>query len=257
MSDQQHEPKPHSAAACSPVWENDIKVFVCCVHYGAYDHVMHAESFASFVKDAAPLIDAGKIHIHRDRTQPLDYRRSWLAWTAAHPNNGFPHMFMYDTDMEVRLDHLTKLLSRNVACVSGTYFMGAHKLAVQPDGSQQPEQAFPCVASKDGAYIPRTAIRSAQREDRLIEIDSAGAGCLLVATEALRAIGQPAFKMNWQLGPSHAEIELEDGWFSRTARKAGLPLYMDPCVVPDHFKTVRIGMEIKDLNNYAFASPEE
>jgi hypothetical protein len=231
------------------LWEG-ARIYMAGVHFGNEVLVPHMRTMYQFMLDAFPLIKANRIDVQFDSMQPLDWRRSIHAQQAIHPSGGYTHLFFFDTDMEVSLAHLQKLLSRRVDVITGTYFMGGRPLAGAHAG-----RMFPCVASRKGEYIQRPEIEDAASRDALIPVDSVGCGCLLVTTEALRRIGTPAFKYNWIIGGGWTEPEYEDSWFSRMAKNAGIEMMMDPTVRPDHFKLMRIGLEIRDMNNTITAIP--
>jgi len=224
------------------VWD-ESRVFVCASHRGM-DDPLYTESFGQFMYDAADLIKANRIEIRRDRTGlPLDLIRSKLAWHAERPENEFTHMFTFDTDMPLLLSTITSLLERDVDCVSGTYFMRCNKIRGEKI------IPFPCVAAKDGEYITRKEIIDAAAKNELIEVDGTGCGCLLVKSSLLRRLGSPAFKFNWFCQGTISDMEGEDSYFTRLVRSVNVPVYLDPCVIVDHYASVRVGMVINDINN--------
>ena len=231
---------------------NETRVLAACVDTYGYWIKEHGVSFADFCFQAADLINAGRIELQRTGGSTiLDEERSALAWHAAQPENGFTHLFMYDADMTVSLEHIQALVKRKVDVVSGTYFMRAHRAFLQ-DGTLSKAEQFPCVACRDGKYITRAEIEAS---DKLIEVHSVGCGCLLVTSEALRKIGNPAFKFDWHVAGNHRYRHGEDEWFSKRAKDAGYTVWMDPAVIPDHYATVRVGLEVSDFNGYAFFKP--
>jgi hypothetical protein len=232
----------------NPIW-NNVRLMMACVQSEDFEHIGHFTSFSTFLIEAGEHIRAGRIFIQRGQTMPLDFARSQLAQAAANPANGFTHMFMYDADMSISLAHIEKLLSRDEAIVSGTYFMAGHQ--EQTDGETMP---FPCVAQRDGRYITRPVIAEAAAADQLIEVHGTGAGCLLVTTDALRTIGNPAFEFKWNVTNGGAAREGEDYFFCRMARSSGLTVYLDPTVQPDHFKFIRVGLILRDMNGAAITT---
>jgi len=228
----------------NPVW-NNVRVLVASVN--SEDHVLTAFSlrFATFMIEAAEHIQAGRIHCEQGCSMPLDYERSRLAQAAADPENNFTHLYMHDSDMPLQLAHLEKLLSRNVDIVSGTYFMGGWQ-PQPPDGEKFP---FPCVAQIEGKYVTRPQIVEAASRDELIEVHGTGAGALLVTSGALRKVGNPAFQFYWAVTNNGGFKEGEDYHFCRLARSSGLKITMDPTVIVDHFKMIRVGLNLTDMNN--------
>ena len=74
--------------------------------------------------------------------------------------------------------------------------------------------------------MARNVGRSKAAQDELIEVDGSGAGCLLVTTDCLRNVGQPAFKFNWRIGGSFGDMEGEDGHFFRFVKKTGEKVWL-------------------------------
>jgi len=224
------------------LWTN-VRLMVAAVQSEDFDSTPHVINWSSFLIQAGRLVEEKKIFMQRSQAMPLDFARSQLAQAAANPENGFTHMFMYDCDMDISLEIIEKLLSRGKDVVSGTYFMAGW----QKD-SQDRWWAYPCVAQRDKAYVTREEIKAAAAKDALIEVHGTGAGCLMVTAEALRAIGNPAFEFNWNITNAGAAREGEDYFFCRMARASGYTVYMDPTVIVDHYKYIRVGMALRDMN---------
>lgn len=233
---------PEETAA---IWKGK-RVYASCIHYGQSDHYLFTQSFATLLRDAGPAIESGQLVVYRDFLQPLDWRRAVGAHAAMEAENSFTHLFTFDSDMTVSLDHITRLLAHDAYIVSGTYFMRSYKRRYNEKGEFAPDEAFPCVAARDSSYITRSEIRKALDDDTLIPVTSVGCGSLLVSVEALRRIGHPVFKHNWEVNVASNMMEHEDGWFSRHATMAGIPMWMDPAVQPEHFAVLRVGIELKD-----------
>jgi hypothetical protein len=229
---------------------SETRVLVACVDTFQFMPRWHAESLSQFMYTAHDLISAGRIDVKREYHCVIDEARSKIAWDAAQPENGYTHLYFVDGDMEFTLDHLIALLERKVDVVSGTYFMRGHKVM---DG--KPREEFPCVGTRDGKYITRKEIKEAAEKNQLIPVHGVGGGSLLVTSEALRAIGQPAFKFNWHIGGSYMQHSGEDQWFSVQARTAGYDVWMDPCVIPMHYGFVHVGFDICDGNGFSFHTP--
>lgn len=238
------------------VWEGK-KVYAACIQHGPFDISAHASSFANFLHEASPLIDDGRLLVLKEFLQPIDYMRSWHAQTALYKYPDVTHVFYFDSDMEVSIDHLTALLKRGVDCISGTYFMGGVRTKEGESEERMLFRNFPCVASRAGEYITRQEIVDAGQKDALIQVDSCGAGCLLVTTEMLYKIGQPAFRMDWYIAPSFAQITYEDTFFAHRVINAGGTVWMDPLVMPAHFKMMRIGFAIEDMAGVLAVIPDD
>jgi hypothetical protein len=156
-------------------------------------------------------------------------------------------LYMYDTDMELKLHHIEKLLSRRVPCVSGTYFMG---------GVGQGRQ-FPCVASRAGQYITRGEIARSARQNALIPVDGAGCGSLLVEVSLLKKLGSPLFKDEWKVSGDINNIKGEDVYFTEQVKLAGEQVFIDPTVIPLHFKEMSVGFDVFDMTGRPFYTPDD
>jgi len=226
------------------IWEG-TKVLVASVQFAPFDHSEHTKSLISFMASCHQILQ--HIVMARDPMMPLDYRRSVIADQVMTSPDNFTHLFMYDTDMEIKVEHIEKLLSRKVPCVSGTYFKGA----CEDDGKRQ----FPCVASKDHAHIRRGEIATAAREDALIEVDFTGCGCLLVTKELLLKMGQPVFTDTWRIAGQSLQFQGEDVYFADQVRRCGEKVYIDPTVIPLHFKELFVGFDLYDAGLNRFYIP--
>jgi hypothetical protein len=224
------------------LWTN-VRMLVCAVQNQDTESTPHMLAYSTFLIEAGELIGQRKITCQRAQTMPLDFARSQLAQAAGNPENGFTHMYMYDCDMEFTLAKVEKLLSRNVDIVSGTYFMAGWQ---DRDGGVS--YPFPCVAQRKGNYITRLEIADAGERDELIEVDGIGGGSLLVRTQVLRDMGPETFRFNWNITNTGATREGEDYYFARMARASGYRVYMDPTVLHDHFKLMRVGLVLRDMN---------
>lgn len=232
------------------LWTN-VRLLVCAVQNQDFDSMPHVISWSSFLIQAGRLVEDGKIFMQRSQAMPLDFARSQLAQAAANPENNFTHMYMYDADMDISLPMIEKLLSRNVDVVSGTYFMAGWQ-----EDSHGDWWAYPCVAQREKRYITRDEIRAASAKDELIEVHGTGAGSLLVTTKALRDIGNPAFEFGWNITNAGAAREGEDYFFCRMARASGHKIFIDPTVLVDHYKYLRVGMTLRDMNGRAITELE-
>lgn len=226
------------------------RVLVCANDFHGVTITQAADSFAEFMREASDLIDAGRIDVVKERSYMTDMARSSLAWRATRPEHRYTHMFMWDTDMTMSLDDLTRLLARNVDVISGTYFMRGVKTREGRD-----PHPFPCVATRDGEYITRAEIASASEAGMLVPVHNVGGGSLLVSIAALEAVGQPAFTFNWQIFGSSRFYEGEDTTFCHRLHRNKIPIFMDPDVRPDHFAVVRSGYNLCDLNGHDLYTP--
>jgi hypothetical protein len=118
-----------------------------------------------------------------------------------------------------------------------------------------PDEQFPCVASRNGVYIKREEIRQARESGSLIEVNCTGCGCTLIKTAALEKIGTPAFKFDWHLAGNHSYVRGEDEWFCQRAIAAGMKVYIDPLIMPNHYSVMQSNYTLADFNGYQFYTP--
>jgi hypothetical protein len=229
------------------IWK-DVKIFMCAVQFAPFDYREHTDCLLQFVLDAREHINAGHIIMHRETAMPLDFQRSKLAEIAMRSDEHFTHILMYDTDMMFTFSDLVKMLSRNVDCVSATYFIGHESSS---------GRLFPCCSSNGGVYIPREQISSYAREDKLLPVEIVGCGFLLVRTSLLRKIGQPVFMDEWRIGGETVAFKGEDIYFSHMAAKTGYKLFIDPTVICPHIKTLLVGYDVHTEKKTRFFTPND
>ena len=158
----------HTPEQIAQKW-NESCVLVAAVHEGDNYVAAHVISLMEFTRESTDLVKKGKIVHELQSQQPLDYMRSLFAAKVAAEGSPFTHLFFYDTDMEIKLEHITQLLMRDVACVSGDYYMGAWKLK-QTKEKNTPYRPFPTVASRKGEYISRREMKDAELDAANIPI---------------------------------------------------------------------------------------
>jgi GT2 family glycosyltransferase len=125
-----------------------------------------------------------------------------------------------DDDHHLPGDTLMRLLAHDVDIVSAHY-------------TQRQPPFNPVLMEKqleDGSYIHK---QLSSDEHGLIQVEAAGAGCLLVKTEVLKALEQPFWRLG-QIHPAHWGDDLD---FCTRVRKLGFKVYCDLDVQIGHYMT--------------------
>lgn len=141
----------------------------------------------------------------------IDQIRNLIADWASH----YDYLFSVDSDIVFPKDTLKRLLSHNVAMVSGLYIQrkpGLHILELY----------------RNGRNIPYETIRG----QGLIEVDGCGFGCVLVNSNVIRGIGYPQFVYKSAL--DHANTLSEDNYFCMKAKERGFKIYADTSILCEH-----------------------
>lgn len=139
---------------------------------------------------------------------------------AAH--NHVAHAMPGDTDYVLYLDEnvlippdaLEKLIEHDKDVVSGLYFRNTYPYTPMVFKSNNDKKYDPILDYDD---------------DKLMEVDACGAGCLLVKTEVFKKLKLPYFKSN--------EVEgglPEDHYFCKKLRDAGFKIHCDTSVKCSH-----------------------
>lgn len=132
---------------------------------------------------------------------------------------GYDYILWIDSDMIIPKNTLIQLLSHEKDLVSGVY---AYKLL---NGKNAVAKRF----KENDVYedIPLSEIRA---EEKIIEIDGVGFGCVLTKVDMFRNIKKPWFKYSPTMG--------EDIYFCRKAQKAGYKVYLDTSIKCGHIGSV-------------------
>jgi len=84
------------------------------------------------------------------------------------------------------------------------------------------------------------------KENRLIEVDGTGMGCMAMRRDALEKIGKPWYRFEYD---KNGDIRLgEDYWFCEKAQKKGYKIYVDSHVNAGHVKSVDMAQMLKIIS---------
>lgn len=151
------------------------------------------------------------------------------------------YVFFLDDDVFPPINTLPKLLSHKKDIIAGLYF-----------AKQQPH--FPQIfkeSKKKGKY---DAIWDVP-ENKLIEIDSCGAGCLLIKREIFEKLKQPYFQ--YIPAGENTPRKGEDYFFCEKARKAGFKIYCDTSIICRHRGTKYVGPEFWEISKQQIEKMKE
>lgn len=154
-------------------------------------------------------------------------------------------LFMIDTDERISLEAYDKLIASvhdvDRPFVAGLYF-GAWK------GNLYPTPVPLIFADHPGENVTFDSIHDYPK-DQIIEVASAGTGCMLVHRKVFEAIraGVPEHEKSWgwfRDGPIPGDNWLsEDHYFCLKAREAGFKVHAHTGVILDHHKQFWLGAE--------------
>jgi len=164
-----------------------------------------------------------RVQIILTRGRPVDYARNQAVRVMlSHPE--FTHLFMIDSDMELRDDSLDKLLALDAPIATGCYpaLMGADLLWAL--GQKSADGHYYLLEWFDDASVP-------------FEVDCGGAGCLLIKREVFEKTPWPWF--SWQEDRNGKQIS-EDIYFFMQCNKFGYRAKVEPKVFCKHFKETDI-----------------
>jgi len=138
------------------------------------------------------------------------------------------YIFFLDDDTLPPINTITKLLSHEKHIIAGLYF-----------AKQEPH--FPQIFLRNEEDPTRYDCIENYKKDSLIEVDTCGAGCLLVKTEVFKNLKKPYFKYE----PSGEGIPRkgEDFYFCEKAKEAGYKIFCDTSIICKHIGTKYIGPE--------------
>lgn len=83
-------------------------------------------------------------------------------------------------------------------------------------------------------------------ENDVVEVDGAGAGCLLINRRVFEAIKKPYFIFEYDKGGLCTLSE--DLYFCEKAKKAGFKIFVDRKMICDHYKTITL-KAVNEWNN--------
>jgi len=149
---------------------------------------------------------------------PIDVSRDHLVRKALEDN--VDHIFFLDTDVIPPNDVLVHLLAWKLPIVSGLYWTKAK---------------LPCAykLASDQKHVQPI---ERQLNQRIIEVDAVGGGCLLIDARLFKQIPPPWFK--WDMfpwaGPNESVGHSEDVNFCLKAKEHGYPIYLDSAMRCKH-----------------------
>ena len=127
---------------------------------------------------------------------------------------GYDAIWYVDDDQVLSPDTLTRLINRDKDIVSGLY------LKREVPWIPHMYTETPSRLSRVGGWSPRLLQHG---DDGLVEVETTGAGCLLVKTHVLKAMEGPL----WRLGQYDKVNWSDDHDFLSRARAKGFKVYVD------------------------------
>ena len=131
------------------------------------------------------------------------------------------YLLFVDSDVAFSSNALKKLASHDKSIVSGLYF------------------------SKNPPFIPQMYEKNKEGykpildyENGLVEVDSVGAGFLLIKTSVFKKLAEPYFSFSDKIGSGDQPLS-EDMFFCDKSKKAGFKIYCDTSV-----KCAHVGQQI-------------
>lgn len=161
------------------------------------------------------------IYIQADNG-PVDGLRNNIVETAI--AGGATHLFMCDTDQVYPVNTITRLLS--------------HKLPVVGARVHRRYPPFDSLMLKINEIDERTrGYESVDEweEDKLVEVDATGGGCLMYNMEVFRKIPYPWFEFQQR---EDGGVIGEDIGFCQKLKAAGYKIFVDPSVEVGHLTTM-------------------
>ena len=173
------------------------------------------------------------------RGRPIDYLRNQFVRTLlAAPQ--YSHIFFVDSDTEMPIDALDRLLALDVPIASGCYAVHMRDGFRWALGNLDADGRYRLLARRPSFTEP-------------FQVDAGGAGCLLVRREIFEQTTYPWF--NWVNNPDGSQIS-EDMWFFGQCHKHGHRVTVDPLVVCKHYKEVDITSLLLLVEQRAVMQPQ-
>ena len=185
--------------------------------------------------------------------QPVDQARNAIV-----DNAEGSHIFFLDSDVVCPPDTIARLMKHNLPIVSGLYYRRAN-----PMQGNQPIPGvykwFPQEITPYGMGGHRAILQ--WKPGELLEVDVAGAGCLLVKREVFQKIPKSAvrdwytkysgdYPVNRNIPDGHfffgtveANQQSEDFIMMHVAKEYGFPTFCDTSVVCKHILPYSVGSE--------------
>jgi len=153
------------------------------------------------------------------------YARNILAEKA---KNVADYIFFIDDDVIPPINTITKLLKHDKDIVCGLYF-------------SRPEPHFPQIFYKNKEDSERYDCVEDYKKDSLIEIDSCGAGCILIKAEVFKKLKLPYFQYipKGENNPRKGE----DFYFCEKVKESGYKIFCDTSIICKHIGKKLIGAE--------------
>jgi len=153
-------------------------------------------------------------YLFNDSSAPLDIKREGLAEKAY--KWGAEYILWLDMDMRFGKYIFNRLYRWKKDIVSAMYIDRYDKNICKLKGQKK---------------IPKECIEKKKKQNKLIEIESTGFGCLLVKASVFKKLKKPWFK--WKIG------EPEDLYWCNRVNEQGFKIYADPSTFVGHGFTER------------------
>ena len=162
-----------------------------------------------------------------EKNFPIDWARNHCCKAFLDADDG-DYLLFLDVDMVHPPDIAHRLIARDKDIVSAQYVT-----------RRPPYLTVAMRKVGDGPTDYQSISKLVEEERGLLEVDSAGAGALLISRVALKAlrarIGDDWFR--YQDGPDGLRSRSEDMWFFEQAKAAGFQAYLDADVKCDHLES--------------------
>lgn len=138
------------------------------------------------------------------------------------------YIFFVDDDVLPPMNTITKLLAHGKDIVTGLYF-----------SRQEPH--FPQIFLKNTEDPTKYDCIQEYEKDKLIEVDSCGAGCMLIKADVFKKLKKPYF---WYI-PAGEDTPRkgEDFYFCEKAKEAGYKIYADTSIICKHVGRKFVGQD--------------
>lgn len=178
------------------------------------------------VQTAASLIGMlkiGEIGVFMPSGYSVDTARNLIVEHAL--EIGYDYIMWVDSDMILPKETLVKLWTHQKDIVSGVY---AYKVL---NGQNAVAKRF---KDKDADVYEDIPLKEIREEDKLIELDGIGFGCVLTKVDVFRNIEKPWFIYDKDMG--------EDIYFCRKAQEKGYKVYIDTSVKAGHIGAINFNI---------------
>jgi GT2 family glycosyltransferase len=91
-------------------------------------------------------------------------------------------------------------------------------------------------------------LKQCEREGKLLEVDSMGAGCLLIAKEVFEAIDPPWWEWDYK-SYKKGDVRSPDAYFCEKAKEKGFKIWADPSTCSPHVGVTFINRDTHDEFN--------